>query len=71
MRDGTVLEHTVDANRGTPDNPPSDDVLNAKLRSIAVPRLGVQGANELLARCWDLDLTPRASDALRPLQHPD
>jgi 2-methylcitrate dehydratase PrpD len=71
MRDGTVLEHTVNANRGTPDNPLSDDDLNAKLRSIAVPRLGVQGANELLARCWDLDLTPRASDVLRPFQHPD
>ena len=55
MRDGAILEHVVHANRGTPENPLSDDDLDAKLRSIAVPRIGVQGANELLARCWDLD----------------
>jgi len=71
MRDGTTLEHVVHANRGTPDNPLSDEDLNAKLRSIAVPRLGVAGANELVARCWDLDDTLRASDVLRPFHHPD
>ena len=69
--DGAVLEHVVRANRGTPENPLSDEDLEAKLRSIAVPRIGVQGANELLARCWDLDTTPRASDVLRPFSHPD
>jgi 2-methylcitrate dehydratase PrpD len=66
LRDGTTLEHVVHANRGTPDNPLSDDDLDAKLRSIAVPRLGVPDTNELLARCWDLHVTPRASDVLRP-----
>lgn len=71
LRDGTTLDHLVSANRGTPDNPLSDDDLNAKLRSIAVPRLGVQAANEVLAECWDCDLTPRASDVLRPFRHPD
>jgi 2-methylcitrate dehydratase PrpD len=70
-RDGDVLEHVVQANRGTPENPLADEDLNAKLRSIAVPRIGVQGANELLARCWDLDTTPRASDVLRPFSHLD
>ena len=69
--DGAILEHVVRANRGTPENPLSDEDLDAKLRSIAVPRIGVQGANELLARCWDLDTTPRASDVLRPFRHPD
>jgi hypothetical protein len=59
------------ANRGTPGNPLSDDDLNAKLRSIAVPRLGVHAANELLAECWDWDLVARASDVLRPFRHLD
>jgi 2-methylcitrate dehydratase PrpD len=71
LRDGTVLDHVVSANRGTPDNPLSDDDLNAKLRSIAVPRLGVQAANEVLAECWDCDLASRARDVLRPFRHPD
>jgi 2-methylcitrate dehydratase PrpD len=71
LRDGTTLEQAVYANRGTPDNPLSDDDLNAKLRSIAVPRLGVAGTNELLTKCWDLDVTRRASDVLRPFRHPD
>jgi len=70
MRDGTVLEHVVHANRGTPESPMSDDDLDAKLLSIAVPRLGVQGANELLARCWECDLSSRASDVLRVFRHP-
>ncbi|MGH3642792.1 MAG: MmgE/PrpD family protein [Mycobacterium sp.] len=71
LNDGTVLDHEVLANRGTPENPLSDDDLNAKLRSIAVPRLGVHAANELLAECWDWDLVARASDVLRPFRHPD
>jgi 2-methylcitrate dehydratase PrpD len=71
MRDGTTVDHVVQANRGTPDNPLSDDDLAAKLRSIAVPRIGVQGANELLSRCWELDTASRAADVLRPFSHPD
>jgi 2-methylcitrate dehydratase PrpD len=71
LRDGTTLDHLVRANRGTPENPLSDADLDAKLRSIAVPRLGVPAANELLAECWDCDLSARASDVLRPFRHPD
>jgi 2-methylcitrate dehydratase PrpD len=71
MRDGTTVDHVVEANRGTPDNPLSDDDLAAKLRSIAVPRIGVQAADELLARCWALDTASLAADLLRPFSHPD
>ncbi|CAN5740263.1 MmgE/PrpD family protein [soil metagenome] len=71
MRDGTILEHVVTANRGTPQNPLSDDDLDAKLRSNAVPRLGVKGTNELLAGCWELDILSRACDVLHPFRHPD
>jgi 2-methylcitrate dehydratase PrpD len=70
-REGTALDYAVTANRGTPENPLSDAELDAKLRSIAVPRIGIKGANELLARCWDLDSTPRAKDVLGPFRHPD
>ena len=71
MRDGTTADHVVEANRGTPDNPLSDDDLAAKLRSIAVPRIGVQAVNDLLARCWELDTASLAADVLRPFSHPD
>jgi 2-methylcitrate dehydratase PrpD len=71
LRDGTTLDHLVHANRGTPENPLSDADLDAKLRSIAVPRLGVHAANELLAECWDFELSTRATDVLRPFRHPD
>lgn len=71
MTDGTSLSETVVANRGTPDNPLADEELDTKLRSIAVPRIGVQALNELLGRCWNLDESTRAADVLRPFQHPD
>jgi 2-methylcitrate dehydratase PrpD len=71
LADGHSLSHTVYANRGTPENPMSDSDLEAKLRSIAVPRIGVQASNALLARCWDLDATQHAGDVLRPFSHPD
>jgi 2-methylcitrate dehydratase PrpD len=67
MRDGTTLEHVVHANRGTPENRLSDDELDAKLRSIAVPQLGVAATTELLAACWDLEATPHVAELLRPL----
>jgi 2-methylcitrate dehydratase PrpD len=71
MSDGTTLSHVVRANRGTPENPLSDDDLDTKLRSIAVPRLGVKGTNALLAGCWELDILLRACDVLNPFRHPD
>jgi 2-methylcitrate dehydratase PrpD len=67
MRDGATLEHVVHANRGTPENRLSDDELDAKLRSIAVPQLGVAATTELLAACWDLDAVPHVAELLRPL----
>ena len=71
LRDGTTLDHVVHANRGTPEHPLSDDDLDAKLRSIAVPALGVHATNELLAECWGCDVSPRASNVLRSFRHPD
>ena len=67
MRNGAMLNHVVHANRGTPENPLSDDELDAKLRSIAVPRLGVAATSELLAYCRDLEGAPNVADLLRPL----
>ena len=67
MRDGARLENVVHANRGTPENRLSDDELDAKLRSIAVPQFGVAATSELLAACWDLEAAPRVAELLRPL----
>ncbi|OPX13292.1 MmgE/PrpD family protein [Mycobacterium sp. AT1] len=69
--EGTTLGHAVRANRGTPDNPMSDDDLEAKLRSIAVPSLGIKAVNELIGSCWKLDTAPRASDVLGHFSRPD
>jgi 2-methylcitrate dehydratase PrpD len=53
--DGRSLTRRVEANRGTPDNPLTDDDLAAKFTDNAAPRLGVDGADRLLAACWAMD----------------
>lgn len=53
--DGRSVSRRIDANRGTPDNPLTDDELGAKFTDNAVPRLGIQGAARLLEACWAVD----------------
>lgn len=56
---GRVLEHTVAANKGTKDNPMTDDELNDKAMDLIGPVLGTPQAEQLLRDCWNL---PRAQD---------
>lgn len=52
LADGQVLRESVRDNRGTPDNPMTDDELERKLLDIAVPVLGTGRATELAALAW-------------------
>lgn len=54
-RDGRVLERTVAANRGTPENPMRDEDISNKFMSGATNVLGQAEARRLLDQCWAVD----------------
>ncbi|MET0703600.1 MAG: hypothetical protein ABWY93_28485, partial [Mycobacterium sp.] len=45
----------VEANKGTPDNPMTDDDLSEKFTDNVAPRLGAGPAAALLAALWAAD----------------
>jgi 2-methylcitrate dehydratase PrpD len=47
LRDGQVLEHEQPTRKGDPEDPLTDDELDAKFRELAEPVLGELGASEL------------------------
>ena len=53
--DGTTLEKTVPANKGTPQRPMSDSDIEAKFVALAEDVIGGSRAKEVVARCWDLE----------------
>ncbi len=55
LADGTVLTHIVAANKGTPDNPMTDDDLSQKFLDNVEPVLGADAATALLAALWAAD----------------
>jgi 2-methylcitrate dehydratase PrpD len=55
LRDGTVLTHHTPHNRGTHQNPMSDDELSAKFVELAALQFGEPRARELLDRLWRFD----------------
>lgn len=57
--DGTSVTGRVDDNKGTPNNPMSDDDLVAKFTDNVAPTLGAEAASALVAACWAAD---RAED---------
>jgi 2-methylcitrate dehydratase PrpD len=60
MADGTTLQRQVSSNRGTPDNPLSDQELVDKLEFVARGRIPDRTTAELLELVWGLD---RVADA--------
>jgi 2-methylcitrate dehydratase PrpD len=55
LKDGHVLEHTVEHATGSPENPMSHERLEEKFLTMATPTLGEEPAQALLARLWRLD----------------
>jgi 2-methylcitrate dehydratase PrpD len=55
MRDGAVLEHSVEHATGSPENPLSDERLAEKFLTLATPTLGAANAKALLDRLWRLE----------------
>jgi 2-methylcitrate dehydratase PrpD len=58
LRDGRTLERHVAHNLGTPDNPMSDEQLEAKLIGLATPVVGGAIAEQIAATCWRLTDLP-------------
>jgi 2-methylcitrate dehydratase PrpD len=65
LRDGRVLDHSVDHASGTPENPVSDDTLSAKFLGLVTPRLGEERAQQLLQAAWVADTLTRAAELAR------
>jgi 2-methylcitrate dehydratase PrpD len=52
LTDGTSVTCRIGDNKGTPNNPLSDDELTEKFTDNVAPRLGENVAGELAAVCW-------------------
>lgn len=52
--DGRVLDHEVSANKGTRENPMSDEELHDKALDLVAPVIGTTAAQGLLTACWNL-----------------
>ncbi len=55
LKDGSVLEHTVEHATGSPQNPLSDQRLTGKFLTLVTPTLGDAPAQALLDRLWRLE----------------
>lgn len=55
LTDGRTLVREVEFPRGHAGNPMTDAEVEAKFRRVAEPRYGKAKADEVLARCWDLE----------------
>ena len=62
LDDGTSVETHVEHATGTPENPMSDAVLEAKFSDLAGEVLGADQAARLLAAVWALDEAPDVRD---------
>lgn len=67
-RSGKTLEYTQANRKGDPELPLSDLELEGKFLELAVPVLGEQAAQALLARLWSLDTATCVSDLTRATQ---
>ncbi|MGH3383596.1 MAG: MmgE/PrpD family protein [Nocardioidaceae bacterium] len=62
LTSGRTLEESVLDNRGTPDNPVSDDDLGRKFLDVAQSRLGEPAASAVLDLCWRIDEVDDVAD---------
>jgi 2-methylcitrate dehydratase len=64
LRDGRKLVHEIEFPRGHAENPMTDQEVEEKFRSLAVPRFGEDRAKRILERCWNLEQLGKASELL-------
>ena len=62
LKDGKTYEKRVDAPSGHALNPMTDEMVEEKYYSMAVPMLGREAAADALAPMWDLDQQEDLSD---------
>jgi 2-methylcitrate dehydratase len=65
LSDGRVLVREVDFPRGHAGNPMTDAEVEAKFRRTVEPRYGKQKADQILARCWDLENLPGVTELIK------
>jgi 2-methylcitrate dehydratase len=64
LADGRTLVREVEFPRGHAANPMTDDEVESKFRRAVEPRLGRPRADQILARCWDLEDLTNVSDLI-------
>ncbi len=64
LADGRTLVREVEFPRGHAANPMTDDEVETKFRRAVEPRYGKPRADQILARCWDLENLTSVSDLL-------
>ncbi len=62
LTDGGTLEQHVAHATGSPDNPMTDEALEAKFRALATPALPPDQAERLLQAAWRLDEAPNMDE---------
>jgi 2-methylcitrate dehydratase len=64
LTDGRTLVKEVEFPRGHAGNPMTDAEVEAKFRRVAEPRYGKTKADQILARCWDLEKLTSVTDLI-------
>jgi len=64
LRDGKKLAQEVEFPRGHAENPMTDQEVEDKFRSLAVPRFGEDRAKRILECCWNLEQLNKVSELL-------
>jgi 2-methylcitrate dehydratase PrpD len=61
---GRTVRRVVEQNRGTPQNPLTDDDLEDKLAGVALPLIGDRAVSQVISSCRELERLADASEIL-------
>jgi 2-methylcitrate dehydratase PrpD len=61
LKSGTIVERVVEHNVGSVENPMTDEQLEEKFVDQVQPVIGLAGARELAAACWQIEILNDAS----------
>jgi 2-methylcitrate dehydratase PrpD len=65
LSDGRTVTCDVAHNKGTPAKPMNDGEIEAKFLELAEPRLGEDGARDVVTRCWDFEGSDDVGEIVR------